>query len=51
MLLLELCDYDLRFLIYSSSCRLEPAQMMTLAHEMAEGLAHLHSHGVKHLDM
>ena len=54
MLLLELCNNgDLGDLIYPAAGKeqLQPEQMMTIAEEMAEGLAHLHSHAVKHLDM
>jgi serine/threonine protein kinase len=54
MLLLELCNNgDLGDLIYPTPGKeqLRPEQMMTIAGEMAEGLAHLHSHSVKHLDM
>jgi serine/threonine protein kinase len=54
LLLLELCNNgDLGDLIYPAPGReqLQPEQMMTIAGEMAEGLAHLHSHSVKHLDM
>ena len=54
MLLLELCNNgDLGDLIYPAAGKeqLQPEQMMTIAGEMAEGLAHLHSHSVKHLDM
>jgi serine/threonine protein kinase len=50
------CDGpDLSALIYPKSKtpadKLTPEQMISLALHMTEGLAHLHSHDVKHLDV
>ena len=56
MLLLERCDCDLGSLIYPKAGSEEEGQlsaplMMKIATEMADGLAYLHSRGIKHLDM
>ena len=56
MLLLERCDCDLGSLIYPKAGSEEAGQlsaplMMKIATEMADGLAYLHSRGIKHLDM
>ena len=56
MLLLERCDCDLGSLIYPKAGSEEEGQlsaplMMTIGMEMADGLAYLHSRGIKHLDM
>ena len=56
MLLLERCDCDLGSLIYPKAGsehggQLSAPLMMKIATEMADGLAYLHSRGIKHLDM
>lgn len=53
MLLLEECSCDLSNLIYPAALgdKLMPEQIMSIARQMVKGLAYLHSHSVKHLDL
>jgi serine/threonine protein kinase len=47
------CNCDLGALIYPKAAadKLQPGQQLSIIAQMIRGLAHLHAHGVQHLDM
>jgi serine/threonine protein kinase len=49
----QVCNCDLGALIYPKAAadKLQPGQQLSIIAQMIRGLAHLHAHGVQHLDM
>ena len=49
----QVCTCDLGALIYPKAAadKLQPGQQLSIIAQMIRGLAHLHAHGVQHLDM
>ena len=49
----QVCNCDLGALIYPKAAadKLQPGQQLSIIAQMIKGLAHLHAHGVQHLDM